>query len=173
MLQKPRCRCQLEKSGKQLSKEPCTQILSNLGAKLSDHWSGCWAGKGQLPLWGQLIKNFCRHDLICLWYQDNTDVPANSDTIGTRQKCHCWQAGLYCVTIAVVTVDGHVCMSWLLGGVACRFTLNPTLITNKAGKFVKHYVRKKGRVRHTSHTNILGWVMHKSWIFLDSYLLHF
>ena len=64
-------------------------------------------------------------------------------------------------------------MSWLLGGVACRFTLNPTLITNKAGKFLKHYVRKKGRVRHTSHTNILGWVMHKSWIFLDSYLLHF
>ena len=29
------------------------------------------------------------------------DVPANSDTIGTRQKCHCRQAVLYCVTIAM------------------------------------------------------------------------
>ena len=63
-------------------------------------------------------------------------------------------------------------ISWLLGGVACRFTLNPTLITKKAGEFVKHYVRKKGRVRPTSHTNIWGWVMHKSWTFLDSCLLH-
>ena len=36
----------------------------------------------------------------------------------------------------------------------CWFTLDPTRITNKAGKFVKNYVRKKGRVRPTSHTNI-------------------
>ena len=33
---------------------------------------------------------------------------------------------------------------------AFRFTLNPTLITNKAGKFVKPHVRQKGRVGPTS-----------------------
>ena len=88
------------------------------------------------PIWCHRpsLKHCALHE--CLRHP-STDVPANSDTVGTRQKCHCWQTVSYCVTIAkhiyykkvhlgltksvtiailchyrcVVTMDTHICIT--------------------------------------------------------------
>ena len=84
-------------------------------------------------------------------------MPANSDTIGTRQKCHCKQAVLNCVTIAM-----HIYYK------KCHLGLLKSVTVAIAYHYSRGHCRRAHLYYHQNFSSFLFWNGNVNVLYLNS-----